>query len=107
VGFGTALPLESNNNGAFCSIFERGSKNDYIFDVMNKGGERMEKSASKKMIDWPVLVISGGFLVFFVMGSLINGEVVSNWVDQSFGFSIEYFGSLYQFLVLAYFFVAL
>lgn len=67
----------------------------------------MKNSLSKKAIDWPVLLISGGFLVLFVIGSLINSDFVSNLVDQSFNFSIEYFSSFYQFLVLAYFFVAL
>ncbi len=67
----------------------------------------MGKSKSTKTIDWPVLIISGGFLLLFVIGSLINSEYVSNLVDRSFNFSIKYFGSFYQFLVLAYFFVAL
>lgn len=67
----------------------------------------MGKSLSNKKIDWPVLIISGGFLLLFVIGSLINSQFVSNLVDQSFNFSIAYFGSFYQFLVLAYFFIAL
>ncbi|WP_240375006.1 BCCT family transporter [Bacillus piscicola] len=58
-------------------------------------------------IDWPVLLISGGFLTLFVVASFINGEYVSELVNQSFAFSVEYFGSLYQILVLGFFLVAL
>ena len=39
----------------------------------------MGKSKSKKVIDWPVLIISGGFLILFVIGSLINSELSQIW----------------------------
>lgn len=58
-------------------------------------------------IDWPVLYISGGFLALFVIASFIDSNYVSNFVDKSFAFSIEYFGAFYQFLVLGFFFVSL
>ena len=57
--------------------------------------------------DWPVLFISGGLLVAFVVASFINMDVVSNVVNQSFAFAVKYFGAFWQFLLLGTFFIAL
>ncbi len=61
----------------------------------------------KKEIDWPVLMISGGLLVLFVLTSLINADLVSNVVNYCFGLSVKYFGSFWQVLMLVTFFVAI
>lgn len=57
--------------------------------------------------DRPVLVISGGLLVVFVIASLINVNLVSEMVDRSFAFSVRYFGAFWQILLLGTFFIAL
>ena len=60
-----------------------------------------------RQIDWPVLIISGGLLLLFVLASLINLEFVSNTVNTSFTFAVKYFGGFWQLLLLATFFVAI
>ncbi|ALS79696.1 BCCT family transporter [Planococcus sp. ANT_H30] len=57
--------------------------------------------------DWPVLLISGGLLVAFVLASFINVDFVSNMVNQSFAFAVKYFGGFWQVLFLGTFFIAL
>lgn len=58
-------------------------------------------------IDWPVLVISGGFFALFVVMYVVNADLVSSLVDQSFVFSIKYFGAFWQFLLLGTFGMAI
>ncbi|MFK9095079.1 BCCT family transporter [Bacillus salipaludis] len=58
-------------------------------------------------VDWPVMGISGGFFSLFVVMYIINGNFVSNFVNKSFSFSIKYFGSFWQFLLLGTFFIAI
>lgn len=65
----------------------------------------LKKYASKT--DWPVLIISGGLLVAFVLAAFINVEFVSNSVNQSFAFAVKYFGAFWQVLLLGTFFIAL
>jgi glycine betaine transporter len=60
----------------------------------------------KPSIDWPVLIISGGLLLVFVVAALINLESVSNFVNASFAFSVKYFGAFWQVLLLGTFFIA-
>ncbi len=61
----------------------------------------------KNEIDWPVLMISGGLLVLFVLASLINADLVSSVVTYCFNFSVKYFGSFWQVLVLVTFLIAI
>lgn len=63
--------------------------------------------AKKSTTDWPVLLISGGLLLVFVLASLINTEFVSNVVNVSFAFAIKYFGAFWQVVLLGTFFVAI
>ena len=67
----------------------------------------MKKSVNSAGIDWPVLWISGGFFTLFVIMYIINGDLVANLVNQSFAFSIKYFGSFWQLLLLATFIIAI
>lgn len=62
---------------------------------------------SQHVIDLPVFLISGGLLLAFAVVALINQEFVANVVNTSFNFSVKYFGSVYQFLMLGTFFIAL
>ncbi|PIC64421.1 BCCT transporter [Sporosarcina sp. P13] len=57
--------------------------------------------------DRPVLVISGGLLVAFVIASFVNLGFVSDMVDKSFAFSVKYFGAFWQILLLGTFLIAL
>ncbi|MFD1928226.1 BCCT family transporter [Sporosarcina siberiensis] len=65
----------------------------------------MKKYESKT--DWNVLFISGGLLIAFVIASFINIDFVSNMVNQSFNFAVQYFGAFWQVLLLGTFFIAL
>ncbi|MCT4584709.1 MAG: BCCT family transporter, partial [Peptostreptococcaceae bacterium] len=61
----------------------------------------------KNKIDWSVLSISGGLLVIFVLFSIFNSEFINNLVDVGFNFSVKYFGSFWQILMLGTFLIAL
>lgn len=61
----------------------------------------------KDKINWPVFIISGGSFVLFVLMSILMPEGVSRFVDISFNFSVTYFGSFWQILLLLTFFVGL
>ncbi|MBO1910663.1 BCCT family transporter, partial [Microvirga sp. 3-52] len=61
----------------------------------------------KSTTDWPVLIISGGLLLVFVLASLINTEFVTNAVNVSFAVAIKYFGAFWQVVLLGTFFVAI
>ncbi|MBP1971389.1 choline-glycine betaine transporter [Virgibacillus natechei] len=64
-------------------------------------------SKNDQSIDKPVLFLSGGALLAFVIFALINQDLVTLMVDYLFGFSVKYFGSIYQFLVMGTFLIAL
>lgn len=64
-------------------------------------------NGKKTKPDWPVLIISGGLLLLFVLASFINLEFVSNIVNVSFAFAVNYFGAFWQILLLGTFFIAL
>lgn len=57
--------------------------------------------------DWPVMFISGGLLVAFVIAAFINVEFVSKSVNESFAFAVKYFGAFWQVLLLGTFLIAL
>src|SRR5699024_12298458 len=79
------------------------------FFVLSNRRKSFLKNVSKndQTIDKPVLFLSGGALLAFVILALINQELVTNMVDYLFGFSVKYFGSIYQFLMLGTFVIAL
>lgn len=59
------------------------------------------------MMDLPVFLISGGLLLAFVVIGFINQQLITNIVNASFDFSVKYFGSFYQFLMLGTFIIAI
>lgn len=61
----------------------------------------------KNKIDWSVLSISGGLLVVFVLFSIFNSNFINNLVSVGFDFSVKYFGSFWQILMLGTFLIAL
>ncbi|MGJ9459549.1 BCCT family transporter [Oceanobacillus sp. CF4.6] len=64
-------------------------------------------SNKKKGLDWPVFIISGGFLLAFIVVSLINSEMVGGVVNTLFAYSSDLFGAYWQLLLLANFFIGL
>ncbi|MFS0788213.1 BCCT family transporter [Shouchella sp. 1P09AA] len=58
-----------------------------------------------KTVNWPVFLISGGFLLLFVVMAFTNMEMTSSLVDKGFSFAITYFGGYWQVLLLATFLV--
>ncbi|CAH0533653.1 Glycine betaine transporter 2 [Vibrio stylophorae] len=58
-------------------------------------------------IDRPVFFLSGGLLILFSLMTLLNLELVTTLVNQSFQFAIHYFGAFWQLLLLITFFIAL
>ncbi len=58
-------------------------------------------------VDWPVFVISGGFIVLFCIMALIDIDALSNMVNSSFAWATKLFGAYWQFLLLATFFIGL
>lgn len=61
----------------------------------------------KPKIDWPVLAISGGVLVLFVIASIMSAGWTNHAVNLSFDFAANYFGLFWQVLMLATFVVAI
>ena len=64
-----------------------------------------EKSVA--VIDWPVFVLSGGFLMLFVATALFDIELLSATVNGAFGGATKLFGAYWQVLMLLTFLVAL
>ena len=64
-----------------------------------------EKSAA--VIDWPVFILSGGFLMLFVATALFDIELLSATVNSAFGGATQLFGAYWQVLMLLTFLIAL
>ena len=58
-------------------------------------------------VQWGSFVISGGFLLLFVILAFFMPDNMSAWVNNSFDFSAKYFGLYWQILLLATFIVGL
>ncbi|AIC96044.1 BCCT family transporter [Shouchella lehensis] len=56
-------------------------------------------------VNWPVFIMSGGFLLLFVVMAFTNMELTSFIVDKGFQLAITYFGGYWQVLLLATFLV--
>ncbi|MGN7285850.1 BCCT family transporter [Shouchella rhizosphaerae] len=54
-------------------------------------------------VNWPVFIISGGFLLLFVVLAFSNVGFTSFYVRKGFELSIKYFGAYWQVLLLATF----
>lgn len=65
------------------------------------------RSKNKKELDWPVFYISGGFLILFIILSLISKEEVGEWVNTLFTYSSDWFGAYWQILLLLNFLIGL
>lgn len=58
-------------------------------------------------IDWPVFIISGGFVIAFVVMALIDIDSLSKVVNTTFAWSTKLFGAYWQVLLLLTFFIGL
>ncbi|WP_243453961.1 BCCT family transporter [Oceanisphaera pacifica] len=58
-------------------------------------------------LDLPVFLLSGGALVLFVIMTLYDIQLVSNWVDSAFAVSTQLFGAYWQVLLLLTFLIAI
>ncbi|WP_284141403.1 MULTISPECIES: BCCT family transporter [unclassified Virgibacillus] len=58
-------------------------------------------------LDWPVFIISGGFLVLFIVVSYFNSDGVDKVITSLFNYSANFFGAYWQVLLLANFVVGL
>ncbi len=61
------------------------------------------KNKKGQIIDKPVLFLSGGALLAFVILAWFNQEMVTESVNYLFNLSATYFGAIYQFLMLGTF----
>ncbi len=58
-------------------------------------------------IDWPVFILSGGFLLLFVATALFDISLLSSVVNGAFGGATKLFGAYWQVLMLLTFLIAL
>ena len=58
-------------------------------------------------IDWPVFILSGGFLMLFVATAVFDIDFLSATVGQAFGGATQMFGAYWQVLMLLTFVIAL
>ncbi|WP_345239209.1 BCCT family transporter [Pontibacillus salipaludis] len=56
-------------------------------------------------LDWVTFIISGGFLILFLVMSLVNDTLMGEWITSAFDFSVTFFGAFWQLLLLATFVV--
>ena len=59
------------------------------------------------VIDWPVFILSGGFLMLFVATALFDISLLSSVVNGAFGGATKLFGAYWQVLMLLTFLIAL
>ncbi|MBM7839998.1 choline-glycine betaine transporter [Alkalihalobacillus xiaoxiensis] len=57
-------------------------------------------------LDWPVLALSGGFLLLFIIASIVNAGFVGNLVNTGFAWSSLNFGAFWQVLMIVTFIIA-
>ncbi|WP_117149006.1 BCCT family transporter [Paraliobacillus zengyii] len=67
----------------------------------------MYKNEGKTTTDKPVLIISGGLLLSFVVLAIIDLSMVESWINTSFAFSAKYFGAYWELLLLANFVIGI
>jgi glycine betaine transporter len=75
-------------------------------DISLESAEAKEAFAASK-VDWPVFIVSGGFISLFVIAALINIDGLSSIISSSFSWSTKIFGAYWQMLMLATFLIGL
>ncbi|WP_017549867.1 BCCT family transporter [Salinicoccus carnicancri] len=66
-----------------------------------------QPDGTSSKIDVPVLIVSGGLLLGFIVFGVVDQKSLVGFVSALFNFSVKYFGSIYQFLMLGTFIIAL
>ncbi|WP_404450992.1 BCCT family transporter [Virgibacillus necropolis] len=61
----------------------------------------------KHKLDWTVFLVSGGFLILFIVLSFFNSTMVDNAITKLFGISAKFFGAYWQLLLLGNFFIGI
>jgi len=74
---------------------------------MSEVKESAKSSFLGNNIDWPVFGLSGGLVLLFVIGALVDLKLISDWVNASFGFACKYLGAYWQILSMVTFLVGL
>jgi choline/carnitine/betaine transport len=65
------------------------------------------KSYKKGGLDWPVFILSSGFLIAFIVISFINSDAVDQAISVLFDYSANLFGAYWQILLLLNFLIGL
>lgn len=79
-------------------------------EIVDESMNREETSVNVGFIsnvDWPVFIVSGGFIALFCIMALIDIDSLSGMVNTSFAWSTKLFGAYWQVLLLATFFIGL
>ena len=76
-------------------------------DSLQADVQSLDLAPPKKDIDWPLFLISGGFLGAFLIAALVDIEGVSLLVNTLFAWSTKFFGLYWQVLMLATFAMSL
>lgn len=61
----------------------------------------------KHRLDWTVFLISGGFLILFIVLSFVNSKMVGNAITTLFDLSADIFGAYWQLLLLGNFLIGI
>jgi choline-glycine betaine transporter len=70
---------------------------------MKETAEHLPEHFAARAVDWPTFIISGGFLVAFVVAAIVNIEYLSDIVNSAYAASTRLFGAYWQALLLATF----
>ncbi|WP_407272731.1 BCCT family transporter [Radiobacillus sp. PE A8.2] len=65
------------------------------------------KTIKNLKMDWTTFAVSGGFLLLFVIFSLIDIDKLAGWVTESFNWSVTFFGAYWQLLLLGNFVIGI
>lgn len=65
------------------------------------------RSKKGKRLDWPVFIVSGGFLILFIILSFMNSDMVGSAITTLFDYSADWFGAYWQLLLLGNFFIGI
>ncbi|SET00837.1 choline/carnitine/betaine transport [Oceanobacillus limi] len=65
------------------------------------------KLNKKETLDWPVFIVSGGFLILFIILSFVNNDMVGSAISNLFDYSANLFGAYWQLLLLGNFFIGI
>ena len=73
---------------------------------MNQSEHRPERF-SARAVDWPTFIVSGGFLIAFVVAAFVDLASLSAMVNSAYSNSAKLFGAYWQVLLLSTFVIGL